>query len=302
MSRTHALSPLTLRCVVAVGLMGLVSMVLSEDADKIEQKLAKSRDAYSKTQQAIRDEVLVLIEQREKVERKRKTPNEKTVDELKEQRDRLVNHQELPVWIDLNRKKRTAKANVAFLEALIDAKKGHVRNGSDMEAMNVEMEIQNVKKEIRAFRARFDTANAIAENVKYQFVNQESGLALDVLNSSPMNAVILVQAVAAESPSQLWTLKRVNKQFQIINSNSGLLINVPFGSTNSGTQLIQFDNQRGRNNELWSFAQRGKGFVFLSPNRLAIAIPEGAKNEGSAILQKTPENKDSEVWLLIPAQ
>ena len=273
-----------------------------DDVDKIEKKLNTAREAYTKNHKAVHADVLKQIEQREAVERKRKSPNLKAIEVLKTERERLEKHDELPIWIDLARKKRIVAANNTFLESLKAAKAVYVKSGNDPAAAMVDEEIKRVEIAIREYRTRFDTATFIREGLAYQFINQESGLALDVKEASKASGAQLCQREKSDSLSQRWFLRTANNQYQIVNQNSGHLINVAFGSRTSGQGLIQYENQGGKRNELWTISQTGKGFVFISSNKLSIAVPEGVKRDGSDVVQTTTKGKDNEVWLLIPVE
>ncbi len=278
----------------------MVHPVFAADVDKADREVTKTRELFEKTNRDIREEIIKQIDAREQVERNRKPPNLKVVEKLKSDREALEKENLLPDWLDPNRRKRILTVQASLMESLKHAKATHIKAENDQKAAQLESEIQALEKDIREFRSRFDTANFIREDTPYQFINDESGLALDVEGSSKHGGAKLVQREKSSSQSQQWFLRKTKKQFQIVNRNSGHVINVPFGNINTGVKLIQFENGGGGGNELWNIQQRGKGFVFIGRGNQAIAVPQGTKSDGSAVIQTEVKNKDNEVWRLIP--
>lgn len=267
------------------------SASFANDVDKADRQVMKTRESYEETNRDVRDEIVKQIDARERAERNRQKPNLKLVETLKSERLAVETENLLPDWLDHNRRKRILAVDTSFLESLKVAKAAHVQAGNDQTAAQLESEIQALEKEIREFRSRFDTANFLQEDVPYQFINQESDLALDVEGSSKHSGAKLVQCEKSNSQSQQWFLRRVNTRFQIVNRNSGHVINVPFGKTNSGVPLIQFENGGGGGNESWRIEQSGKGFIFIGRGNQAIAIPEGTTRHGTGVIQTEVRNK-----------
>lgn len=131
----------------------------------------------------------------------------------------------------------------------------------------------------------------------YWVVNEETGKALDVLHSSLVGGGVgsLVQASAAERPSQAWMLRTKRGRFQIINGNSNLMINIPLGRQEDGNGLIQWPDQNGAGNELWTLIPEGRAFRITSTNGLVIIV-----NDLGRVEVRTPQGKRNELWRFVP--
>jgi hypothetical protein len=131
----------------------------------------------------------------------------------------------------------------------------------------------------------------------YRLLNEETGKALDVLHSSLLGGSpgVLVQAAPAERPSQVWMLRTRRGRFQIVNGNSNLLINVPLGRQEDGNGLIQWPDQGGSGNELWTPIPNGRAFRIMSTGGLAIIV-----NDLGQVEVRTPKGKRNELWRFVP--
>jgi hypothetical protein len=131
----------------------------------------------------------------------------------------------------------------------------------------------------------------------YRVVNEETGKALDVLHSSLLGGSpgSLVQAALAERPSQAWMLRTKRGRSQIVNGNSNLLINVPLGRQEDGNGLIQWPDQNGAGNELWTLIPDGREFRIASTDGLVIIV-----NDLGRVEVRTPQGKSNELWRFVP--
>jgi hypothetical protein len=131
----------------------------------------------------------------------------------------------------------------------------------------------------------------------YRLLNEETGKALDVLHSSLLGGSpgSLVQAAPAERSSQAWTLRTKRGRLQIVNANSNLLINVPLGRQEDGNGLIQWPDQNGAGNELWTIIPERRAFRIASTDGLVIII-----NDLGRVEVRTPRGKRSELWRFVP--
>lgn len=131
----------------------------------------------------------------------------------------------------------------------------------------------------------------------YRVINEETGKALDVLHSSLLGGAggLLVQAGAAERPSQGWMLQIKRERCQIINGNSNLMINIPLGRQEDGNGLIQWPDQNGAGNELWALIPEGRAFRITSTSGLVILV-----NDLGRVEVRTPQGKRNELWRFVP--
>lgn len=131
----------------------------------------------------------------------------------------------------------------------------------------------------------------------YWLINEETGKALDVRHSTLVGGGggPLVQAGAAERPSQAWMLLTRRERYQIINGNSHLMINIPLGRQEDGNGLIQWPDQNGAGNELWALIPEGRAFRITSTSGLVIIV-----NDLGRVEMRTPQGKRNELWRFVP--
>lgn len=131
----------------------------------------------------------------------------------------------------------------------------------------------------------------------YRLVNEETGKALDVLHSSLEGGAggVLVQVEVAGRPSQAWMLHAKRGRYQIGNVNSNLMINIPLGRQEDGNGIIQWPDQNGAGNEMWTLVQEGRAFRITSTNGLAIRV-----NDHGRVEMRTPQGKRNELWRFVP--
>lgn len=128
----------------------------------------------------------------------------------------------------------------------------------------------------------------------YRLLNVETGMALDVLHSS-LNPCDLVQAVPTERPSQAWALRPKRDRFQMVNGNSNLLLNIPHERQEDGNGLIQWSDQNGAANELWTLVPEDRAFRITSTHGLAVIV-----NESGRVEMRTPRRSRNELWQFVP--
>ena len=93
-------------------------------------------------------------------------------------------------------------------------------------------------------------------NGVYTLASGASGKCVDVVGASLDNSALLVQlACNAAAADQQWkAVAGTGNQFNVVNVNSGRCIDVPSGTTTSGTQLQQYGCGDGtKTNQLWTF-------------------------------------------------
>ena len=130
----------------------------------------------------------------------------------------------------------------------------------------------------------------------YWIINEKTGKALDINVSSLVPGAPVIQVDAAERPSQGWTLRPRRERLQIVNGNSNLLINIPYGIENDGRGLIQHPDGNGAKNELWTLVPQGPAFKILSDQGLGIIVDA----EGRVKLW-TLQGQPNELWRFVPA-
>ncbi|HEX7733880.1 MAG TPA: RICIN domain-containing protein [Ktedonobacteraceae bacterium] len=80
----------------------------------------------------------------------------------------------------------------------------------------------------------------------FHIVNKNSGLLLDVSDSSTSTGANIVQEASTGGNSQQWSLVAASSgYYTIVNRNSGLLLDVSGGSTSTGAHLMVAPTSNG---------------------------------------------------------
>jgi len=96
------------------------------------------------------------------------------------------------------------------------------------------------------------------------------------------------------------TINTAQTYYQIVNRNSGLVMDVSGGSTNAGAQVIQWTNHSGLNQQ-WSLVPDGNNYQIKNRNSgLVLDVFGGSKNAGANVIQWTNHNGLNQQWFLVP--
>ena len=132
-------------------------------------------------------------------------------------------------------------------------------------------------------------------------------LAVNAAQGATTSGAGLIQWEFTGDGTQQWELQTTASGSVLIrNVGSGKVIDVPGGSQNAGTQLIQFDENDGRN-QLWNMISvtntpDGAGVAFQNvATNLFINIAGASSDDGAEIIEwpEFPGGVESNtVWLL----
>jgi hypothetical protein len=90
--------------------------------------------------------------------------------------------------------------------------------------------------------------------------------------------------------NQQWRPGASGSYWTLLNANSGLVLDVPGGSTSQGTQLDQWAANGGANQQ-WSFAPAGNGaYTLVNRNSGMLADVNGASTSQNASVIQWPSN------------
>src|SRR5690348_8727385 len=148
-------------------------------------------------------------------------------------------------------------------------------------------------------------------NQAYEIVNVNSGKALDVSGSSTTEGASVIQYTYHDGTNQQWYFKligTVNNQevYEIVNMNSGQVLDVKGGSTADGTPVEQWENNGGANQQ-WFLNPVGlinwlECYQIISVNsNKALSVANSSVEDNVAIQQlTTTDNETSQQWFLYP--
>jgi len=96
------------------------------------------------------------------------------------------------------------------------------------------------------------------------------------------------------------TTNNATRYYQIVNRNSGLVMDVSGGGTNAGAQVIQWTNHSGLNQQ-WSLVPDGANYQIVNRNsHLVLDVSGGGTNAGANVIQWTNHNGLNQQWYLMP--
>src|SRR5258708_23409896 len=96
------------------------------------------------------------------------------------------------------------------------------------------------------------------------------------------------------------TINTAKTYYQIVNRNSGLVMDVSGGGTNAGAQVIQWTNHRGTNQQ-WALVPDGDNYQIKNSNSgLVLDVFGGGTNTGATGIQWTNHNGLNQQWILVP--
>ncbi len=96
------------------------------------------------------------------------------------------------------------------------------------------------------------------------------------------------------------TINTGQTYYQIVNRNSGLVMDVSGGSTNAGAQVIQWTNHSGANQQ-WALVPDGSNYQIKNRNSgLVLDVFGGSTNAGANVIQWTNHSGANQQWALVP--
>jgi arabinan endo-1,5-alpha-L-arabinosidase len=147
------------------------------------------------------------------------------------------------------------------------------------------------------------TPASVDTSVNFTVGNVNSGLPLDILNSSQTAAAGAVQATSSAAQSQLWHfIPAAPNQYKIVNVNSGQVLGISAASTSAGAAALQYADN-GTNDHLWEVLSIGGGqYKIQNVNSMLLLDISGAsKSAGSNAVQSADSGASSELWTLTAA-
>jgi hypothetical protein len=149
-----------------------------------------------------------------------------------------------------------------------------------------------------------------SSNQMYEIVSVNSNKVLDVSEGSLEAGAPVIQFTYHDGTNQLWYFKTVGlvngqEAYQIVNVNSGKVLDVNDGSTASGALIQQWEPTGGANQE-WYLNPVGlinwqECYQIISVNSgLAVDVNGGSVEDGATIQQWTPSAGANQQWFLYP--
>lgn len=89
--------------------------------------------------------------------------------------------------------------------------------------------------------------------------------------------------------------------YRLVNTNSGLCLTVPGGSTSTGVQLVQ-SGCDGSSAQVWTLSSQGSGFRLVAGNSgLCAGVKDAATSAGKAVQQQSCTGASSQTWEIVAA-
>ena len=113
-----------------------------------------------------------------------------------------------------------------------------------------------------------------------------------------IDALVVLEACGC-STLQNWKLSWYSSnQYQIVNQQSGLCLNVPFSQTTAGTQLIIYPCSPASANALFTLAYVNSAWTITQVNSQLVLDVQGADlSSGAALDQQTANQGLTQQWL-----
>ncbi len=90
--------------------------------------------------------------------------------------------------------------------------------------------------------------------------------------------------------------------YRLVNSNSGLCLTVPGGSTSTGVQLVQ-SGCDGSSAQVWTLSSQGGGFRLVAGNSgLCAGVKDASTSAGKAVQQQSCTGASSQTWEIVAAR
>jgi hypothetical protein len=134
----------------------------------------------------------------------------------------------------------------------------------------------------------------------YIISNVHSGKRLAIEKGSRDAGGKLVQDDAART-HVTWRLEKVGDgSFRVVNTSSGLVLDVPGQSDEAGLQLQQWEANAG-DNQAWEFIRVGDAYAIrCKQSKLVVDVSQASKDDGAAVGQFPLKEKheQNQLWVL----
>ena len=146
-------------------------------------------------------------------------------------------------------------------------------------------------------------------NGTYLLINRHSGKALQVTAGSSTPGSLLRQYSPSTAASQTWEVKPVDPRigedfsyFTIKNAASGLVPDVLNWSLDDNTDIIAWDDTKGKNQQ-WYLEYAEDGWFYIRSRHSAYCLQPagGSSSNGIKITQGIPNGAHHQQWRFIPA-
>ncbi|MET9793495.1 RICIN domain-containing protein [Streptomyces canus] len=142
----------------------------------------------------------------------------------------------------------------------------------------------------------------------YSLTNRVTGKYLEIPNASTTAGTIAGQWSGTSCACQRWNVTQTalptlgTGQYVLVNKNSGKYLDIPQGSTATGTATQQWQNSACFC-QLFTFQSAGGGaWTIRNVNsNLNLDIRNGSTTAGAAVVQNTPSTANSQKWTLTDA-
>ncbi len=140
--------------------------------------------------------------------------------------------------------------------------------------------------------------------VVYKIVNRNSNLVMDVYKGGTNAGANVIQWANDNGANQKWSLApdgviNGTQVYQIVNRNSNLVMDVYNGGTTLGTNVIQWTNHNGPNQQ-WMLVPVGNYYQIVNvKSKLALDVYKGGKTLGVDVIQWTRTSGLNQQWSLV---
>ncbi len=143
-------------------------------------------------------------------------------------------------------------------------------------------------------------------NGRYVVVNRHSKRVMDVENNSTSQGAKIQQKSYTRQVSQRWDVTPVDSRiggdfsyFHLINANSGLSLDVLNFSLEDGTDIIQYGDGTGNNQQFYlDYAE--DGWFYIRSRLNAKCLEVSGVTAGSTIVQRTLTGAHNQQWRFLP--
>jgi hypothetical protein len=135
----------------------------------------------------------------------------------------------------------------------------------------------------------------------YRFLNQNSGLAMDVNGASTASGAGVIQWPQNGGNNQQWIITdNGNGYYKILNRNSGLSLDVNGASTANGAGIIQWP-WNGGNNQQWQLTSTSTGiYKVINRNSGEVVDVTGASTaNGASVIQWPWNGGNNQQWKIV---
>jgi len=141
--------------------------------------------------------------------------------------------------------------------------------------------------------------NRAVDGRNYVMLAKHSGLALDIVNQSPVQGAATTQAEENGEPSQQWTFrKKSDGNFEIVSVHSGLCLDVAGGSNSNGAQVIQWTCD-GSSHQRWRVrGNTSSSEIIAVHSGRCLDVSGRSQEEGARVQQWRCNSNTNQRWRL----